>query len=125
MRKKLFFSPKIGGLFTSALLMLAIGTLPAHGFCPSNGWRCAGEISGITHEDITRQAVRTIDAEFFGKPDLTMGMKHALDVIVEADAKVDKDQKTASKHFDGESFLTGKGRILNLSDAIVRGLQND
>jgi hypothetical protein len=125
MHKNLFSSPKIGSLLASAFLMLAIGTLPAHGFCPSNGVRCAGGIFGITHEDITRQAVKTIDAEFFGKSDLTMGMKHALDVIVEADAKVDKDQKTASKHFDGESFLTGKGRILNLSDAIVRGLQND
>jgi hypothetical protein len=124
MCKGVFFSPPIGRLAVLILLAL-LAVSPSYGFCPSNGWRCGFGLVGMTHEDITTKAIQQVDTEFFSKPHLTVGMKHALADIVAANAEVDQDQTLSEKHFDGESFDKGKARILNLSEMVVTGLQSN
>ena len=52
-------------------------------------------------------------------------MKMARDAIADADAAVDDDQHTANKHFDGESFAAGQGRLLILRQNVVASLNNN
>jgi hypothetical protein len=80
---------------------------------------------GKSHEKITDEAITELDREFFGVNSLTSTMEAAIEKIARANADVDKDQKTASKHFDGESFPEGQQRIINLLNGIIMSLQKE
>src|SRR5215831_15584164 len=70
---------------------------PVEAFFPTNLHTVLG-IEGRSHTSITRQAIEEIDSEFFGITTLTKSMKKAREEIADANAEVDKDQHTASKH---------------------------
>jgi hypothetical protein len=94
----------------------------AQAFCPTNGFKCSLGAVGITHEDMTKQAVKELDAEFFGSTRMTRSMKQAMEEIARANAEVDEDQVNGFKHFDGESFVAGKERLITLTADIKNRL---
>jgi len=63
---------------------------------------------GTSHQKITERTVEELDAEFFGITRLTKPMKKAIEQIADGNIKVDKDQTTSAKHFDGENFAGGQ-----------------
>jgi uncharacterized repeat protein (TIGR01451 family) len=75
-----------------------------------------------THQSITEDAIKELDTEFFGVTKLTKSMKKAIETIADENAKVDGDQKTAAKHFDGESFPEGQARLTGLFTNITTSL---
>jgi hypothetical protein len=91
-------------------------------FFPTNV-RTIGGLAGISHEKITDDAITEIDREFFGINSLTSSMQAAIAKIARANEDVDDDQKTAAKHFDGESFPEGQARLINLRNGIIMSLQ--
>ncbi len=100
---------------TLILLVLAAfmaHTGPAAAFFPSNALTVGG-LAGTSHQKMTEQAIKELDAEFFGITRLTKSMEKAMEQIAEADQLVDKDQKTSAKHFDGENFPGGQRWIVD------------
>jgi von Willebrand factor A domain-containing protein 7 len=93
-------------------------------FFPTN-LRSPFGLLGKTHESITTEAIIELDKEFFDIIRLKTPMTDAINEIVAANAKVDEDQKTAAKHFDGESFDQGNRRIFNLRFSCVEALQKN
>lgn len=106
-----------------AAAVLVFSVMPARAFCPNNGWRCGFSLVGTTHKDMTKQAVKELDQEFFSTPRLTKSMKKAIEEIWEANAAVDEDQTHSAKHFDGENFNGGKTRVVELEQAVVSALE--
>jgi hypothetical protein len=113
-----------------ATWLLILASVPVHptgkvqAFFPTN-LHTLGGIEGRSHTSITREAIKDLDAEFFSITKLTKPMKNAMENIADANAEVDKDQKTASKHFDGESFPEGQSRIIDRLDGVISALNND
>jgi von Willebrand factor A domain-containing protein 7 len=111
------------------LVLLAAGAAaPSWAFCPKNGLLCAAtaKSSGsLTHQDITQRAIEALDKRYFGVGKLTKPMQTALDQIIEANAKVDDDQVTSAKHFDGENGAGGNARLAILKANIIAALQAD
>ena len=91
-------------------------------FFPTNV-RTLGGTLGKSHEKITDEAITELDREFFGINKPTSTMEAAINEIVRANEKVDDDQKTASKHFDGESLPEGQARIIDLRESVIMALQ--
>src|SRR5258706_7578568 len=111
-----------------SLALAAFGGLisaPAQAFCPNNGIRCGFGLVGTTHKDMTQQAVKELDQEFFSTSKLTKSMKKASDEIWKANAAVDLNQFESARHFDGENFDGGKTRVENLEQAVVSALQSE
>ena len=81
--------------------------------------------SSMSHQRITEEAITEFDRESFGINRLTTTMEKAKEKIWLANAKVDEDQKTAAKHFDGESFIQGNRRIIELKFSCVEALQKN
>jgi len=81
--------------------------------------------TSISHQRITEEAITEFDREFFGINTLTRTMEKAKEQIWLANAKVDEDQKTAAKHFDGESFIQGNRRIIELKFNCMEALQKN
>ena len=106
-----------------AVAGLVLAAAPARAFCPNNGVRCGFGLVGTTHKDMTKQAVKELDQEFFSTSRLTKSMKKAIEEIWEANAAVDEDQDHSAKHFDGENFNGGKARVVDLEQAVVSALQ--
>jgi hypothetical protein len=96
----------------------------ARAFFPTNV-RTFGGALGKSHEKITNEAITELDQEFFGINKATSTMEAAIKEIVRANEKVDDDQKTASKHFDGESLPEGQVRIIALRESVIKALQNN
>lgn len=96
-----------------------------YAFLPTNIRTELTNIFDETHQSITESAIEVLCLEFFGTPTLTRSMKKAMKQIVEANEKVDKDQKTSAKHFDGESFPEGQARLLELLRDIQNALNRD
>jgi hypothetical protein len=92
------------------LLLALISSSRADAFCPLNGsWRCGLGLSGRTHEDITRDAVKGLYNEFFGTTNQTTSMKQALTTIAQSGAQLDFGEVHASfQHFDAESFVSSQ-----------------
>ncbi len=95
-------------------------------------WKTLNGALGTSHVAITNSAIASFDGTFFGLPNdssgdpiLTSTMKQARDAIADADAAVDDDQHTANKHFDGESFAAGQGRLITLRQNVVASLNNN
>lgn len=112
----------------SAAVLSALGLLlypagRADAFCPTNGYKCGFGLVGVTHKDMTKQAITELDREFFGTDKLTKGMKTAIEDLWTANAEVDEDQTNGFKHFDGESFSAGKERLASLAQRAVEQLQ--
>jgi hypothetical protein len=108
------------------VLVLALLVLPGpstQAFCPTNGLKCVFGGTGVTHEDMTEQAMTELGAEFFGTPHQTRAMKSAIEETSKANAEVDEDQTNGFKHFDGESFAAGKQRLVTLFDGVLLSLR--
>ncbi|WP_375769385.1 Het-C domain-containing protein [Archangium gephyra] len=108
------------------VLVLALLALPgpsAQAFCPTNGLKCGLGGTGVTHEDMTKQAMTELGAEFFGTPHQTRAMRSAIDETATANAEVDEDQANGFKHFDGESFAPGKQRLVTLFEGVILSLR--
>jgi len=108
------------------VLVLALLCLPgpsARAFCPTNGLKCGLGGTGVTHEDMTKQAMTELGAEFFGTSHQTRAMRSAIDETATANAEVDEDQTNGFKHFDGESFTPGKQRLVTLFDGVLLSLR--
>ena len=60
----------------------------AYAFFPTNA-KTAGGLLGTSHMEITRQAVKDLDNEFFGITNLTKSMTKAMEEIAQANADVE------------------------------------
>ena len=108
------------------ILLVALLVLPtssARAFCPTNGLKCGLGGTGVTHEDMTKRAMTELGTEFFGTSHQTRAMRSAIGEIAQANAEVDQDQTNGFKHFDGESFVPGKQRLVTLFDGVVLSLR--
>ena len=93
-------------------------------FFPTN-LHTVGGLLGKSHTKMTDEAITELDQEFFGITKLTKSMKKAKEQIADANAEVDEDQKTASKHVDGESLPEAQSRIIDRFNGVILALQND
>ena len=96
----------------------------ARAFFPTNV-RTLGGALGKSHEKITNEAITELDQEFFGNNKPTSTMEAAIKEIVRANEKVDDDQKTAAKHFDGEKSARGPNFLLDLRKSVIMALQKN
>jgi hypothetical protein len=71
------------------------------------------------HGSITRAAIRSADAKYFGVANPTPSMSFAMDEIALANEAVDIDQFSSAKHFDGENFAGGKSIIIGHFNAVI------
>ncbi len=108
-----------------AVAALALAVAPAQAFCPNNGFKCGLGLVGTTHKDMTKQAVKELDQEFFSTSKLTKSMKKAIEEIWKANADVDLNQTESARHFDGENFDGGKTRVSGLEQAVISALQSE
>jgi len=109
-------------LITACLLFAFLFSTRA--FFPTN-LKTLGGLFGKSHEKMTDEAITELDQKFFGINKLTKPMREAIKQVVDANAEVDEDQKTASKHFDGESLPEGQARIIGLLNGIKGALTKD
>jgi hypothetical protein len=109
-------------LITACLLFAFLFSTRA--FFPTN-LKTLGRLLGESHQRMTDEAITELDQEFFGINKLTKPMTEAINQVVDANAKVDLDQETASKHFDGESLPEGQARIIGLLNGIEGALTKD
>lgn len=109
----------------AALLLVLAAPPAAQGFCPNNGHRCGFGLVGTTHKDMTEDAIKALDQEFFGTSRLTKGMKNAIEQIWQANSDVDLNQTESARHFDGENFDGSKNRVVNLKNNVVSALRNE
>ncbi|HSS50393.1 MAG TPA: hypothetical protein VLX28_15760, partial [Thermoanaerobaculia bacterium] len=114
-----------GRLWLAPAALAVLISAPALAFCPNNGIRCGFGGVGTTHKDMTEQAVKELDQEFFSTSKLTKSMKKASEEIWKANADVDINQTESARHFDGENFDGGKTRVENLEQAVVSALQSE
>ena len=111
-------------VLVTACLLLAF-SFSTRAFFPTSLHTAFGGL-GQSHEKITFDAIRELNGEFFGNSvRVTDSMFQAAVEIVDANAEVDKDQKTAAKHFDGESFPEGQRRILGLKISCIEALRKN
>ena len=110
-----------------ALLALSASG-PSQAFCPKNGLVCfitSKSAGSLTHQDITQRGIEDLDKRYFSVPKLTASMQKALDRIIEADAKVDEDQTSSAKHFDGENAAGAQLRLATLKQNVLDALRSD
>ncbi len=113
-------------LLLAALLFAT--SIPSQAFCPKNGLLCfvtARSAGSLTHQDITQQSIETLDKRYFAVPKLTASMQKALDQIIEANARVDEDQTSSAKHFDGENAAGAQLRLATLKQNVLDALRSD
>lgn len=95
------------------------------GFFPSD-WRekyFGG--GGVSHEAQTRIAFDTLAEKYF--PDIspiTANMIKARTTMAEANMKVDDDQTSSAKHFDGENFDGGQALLVQAKTNVIEALRN-
>jgi hypothetical protein len=116
-------------LAVACSVIIIITSLPlfpsiTHAFIPTN-LKAIGGLLGKSHVKMTDEAVAELDEEFFGVTKLTKSMKKAKEKIADANAEVDGDQKTASKHVDGESLPEAQARIIDRLNGVVNALGSD
>ena len=109
-------------LFITTCLLLGF-LFSARAFFPTNFHTVLGLLAGKSHQGMTGEAITELELEFFGQQ--TGSMRDAIKEIGRANSDVDDDQKTAAKHFDGESLPEGQQRIINLRNGIITALQNN
>jgi len=111
-------------------LTLGLGGLLSLGprveaFFPTNLRTVFGAL-GTSHQKITEQAIKDLDAEFFGITRLTKPMKKAIENIADANIAVDDDQTTSAKHFDAENLAGGQLFITQTNrPTVLSSLAND
>ncbi|RFP25999.1 hypothetical protein D0T25_02105 [Duganella sp. BJB488] len=113
-------------LLLASLLLLV--NVPGNAFCPKNGFVCfitSKSAGSLTHQDITQRGIEELDKRYFAVPKLTASMQKALDQIIEADAKVDEDQTSSAKHFDGENAAGAQLRLATLKQNVLDALRSD
>jgi hypothetical protein len=108
--------------------VLAVISFPSNAFCPKNGFVCfitSKSAGSLTHQDITQRGIEDLDKRYFAVPKLTASMQQALDQIIEANAKVDNDQHSSAKHFDGENAAGAQLLLTMLKQDILNALGSD
>jgi hypothetical protein len=108
--------------------LLLVASVPGQAFCPKNGFVCfitSKSAGSLTHQDITQRGIEALDKRYFAVPKLTASMQKALDQIIEADAKVDEDQTSSAKHFDGENAAGAQLRLATLKQNVLDALRSD
>lgn len=75
-----------------------------------------------THVEITEDALKTIYTEL-GVAKISKSMKDARRQMTDANREVDQDQFSSAKHFDGENFSAGAGRVKSLLDQAVNQIK--
>jgi len=108
--------------------VLLAASIPGNAFCPKNGFVCfitSKSAGSLTHQDITQRGIEELDKRYFAVPKLTASMQKALDQIIEADARVDEDQTSSAKHFDGENAAGAQLRLATLKQNILDALRSD
>jgi hypothetical protein len=108
--------------------LLLVASIPGKAFCPKNGFVCfitSKSAGSLTHQDITQRGIEALDKRYFAVPKLTASMQKALDQIIEADAKVDEDQTSSAKHFDGENAAGAQLRLATLKQNVLDALRSD
>jgi hypothetical protein len=92
----------------------------AHGFFPTPWKEKTFGNSGVSHIEQTEQAFQTLATRYFSTIEiLTKSMLRARDTITAANADVDKDQESAFKHCDGESFDAAQARLSDLQGQVI------
>lgn len=119
----------VTSLVSSTLILMAIPfilTNTVQAFVPTNlkAALLTNPFDG-THQSITQEAIKELDAEFFGLTNLSKPMKKAIEQIVDANAEVDQDQSSSAKHFDGESLPEGQALTLGLLQGVQDALAAD
>ncbi|EYF00264.1 HET-C-related protein [Chondromyces apiculatus] len=113
-------------LATSTLLALTALWFPVHAadaFCPTKGLRCVLGATGMTHQDLTEEALEDICEDLLGTSQQTTSMRQAIKEIWQANADVDDDQAQGMLHFDAETFASGKQRLITLLQGTRASLQ--
>ncbi|MYM35224.1 hypothetical protein GTP38_12870 [Duganella sp. FT94W] len=108
--------------------LLLVASIPSQAFCPKNGFVCyitSKSGGSLTHQDITQRGIEELDKRYFAVPKLSASMQKALDQIIEANAKVDEDQTSSAKHFDGENAAGAQLRLATLKQNILDALRSD
>lgn len=116
-------------LAVACSVALVIASLPlfpftARAFIPTNLLAVGGAL-GKSHVKMTDEAVAELDQEFFRVRKLTKAMRKAKEQIADANAEVDEDQKTASKHVDGESFPEAQTRLIDRLNGVIHALNSE
>src|SRR6266851_6647619 len=112
------------GIAAAVAAVLLTPHLTLHAFIQTN-LKALGGLLGTSHMKITDEAITEIDDEFFGITKLTKSMKKAKQQIADANADVDQDQKTPSKHVDGESFPEAQQRIIDRFNGVKTALGSE
>lgn len=95
------------------------------GFFPSDWREKYFGNGGVSHEAQTRIAYDALAAKYF--PDIspiTANMIKARTAIAEANMKVDDDQTSSAKHFDGENFEGGQALLVQAKANVIAALRN-
>ena len=104
------------------LLCLLSGT---QGFFPSDWRERFFGNGGVSHEAQTRDAYDTLARKYF--PDITpitANMIKARTAMAEANMKVDDDQTSSAKHFDGENFVGGQALLVQAKANVISALRD-
>ncbi|KAK6352864.1 hypothetical protein TWF696_004864 [Orbilia brochopaga] len=99
----------------------------ASSFIPTDT-KAAFGFFGISHETQTKNAIKVIWEGYFGKGSATIpsaAMTRALKEIAGANAFVDEDQINGELHFDGESFILGQQRLIDLGNWTVQAVRRN
>lgn len=108
--------------------LLLVASIPGQAFCPKNGFVCfitSKSAGSLTHQDITQRSVEDLDKRYFAVAKPTASMQKALDQIIEANARVDEDQTSSAKHFDGENAAGAQLRLATLKQNVLDALRSD
>ncbi|KAF3940650.1 hypothetical protein ABW19_dt0202791 [Dactylella cylindrospora] len=100
------------------LSCLAAFSKPAFAFLPTETRSLNGRL-GVSHIMQTRIAIEALWGSLLNVTTGTSKMLEVREQIAEANADVDDDQEHAELHFDGESFIAGQQRLINLADNVV------
>jgi hypothetical protein len=109
----------------SSLLLLSSLIPSTSGFFPSDWRERYFGNGGVSHEAQTRIAYDALAKKYF--PDITpitANMIKARTTIAEANMKVDDDQTSSAKHFDGENFEGGQALLVAAKTNVIAALKD-
>lgn len=114
------------GLALAMVASLLAVASPVSALCPNNGWRCGYSGVGVTHQDITEQALESLAREYFGTSGQTKSMKLAVEDVWKANSQIDFAHEAESgRHFDGENFGRGRQFLMDLKYGVVSRLREE
>jgi hypothetical protein len=109
-------------MFSQIILLATLFAWQTAAFFPSTWLSVIGGLGAVSHQKMTEDAFVDRAASYFDITRLTRKMKDARDEIVAANEEVDKNQKNAHWHCDGESFPLAQIRIKELKDEVIANM---